>query len=283
MRLRNINFEKVWCGSGVLGFVGEGYWWTRLNGLSVQNKKLTFVTKTITFNPNVGNVKLKDNFRPKRIFPETLRINFYKKSVVNKFALANPGLEEIIKSGKLQKLTSPFFISFGSTSPLKIQRLDDFSKIKDRLSIEKFNAPYGIQINFSCPNLKNDNEVSIKEKSEVIDIFSDLNVPITIKLSPDTTLEEFLEFEKITALDGYVFSNTKKIKLGGLSGHPLKDNNLKQIRLLRKSGVVKPINAGGGVLSRKDAKEYFEAGAESVFIWSVMLLRPWRVKKILGL
>lgn len=280
MKLRDIEFTDVWCGSGVLGFVGEGYWWTKLSGLSVESKNLTFVTKTITYLPNAGNVALKENFRPKRIFPETLKINFSKKSVTNKFALANPGLETVLKTNKLQKLKKPFFISIGSTATSREERLKDFQSIKDRLLRERFSASYGVQINFSCPNLFGETKITIDEKISVIELFADTGVPITVKLSPDTMIEDFKMLEDIDCLDAYVFSNTVKTEKGGLSGWLLKKLNVERIRQLRSLGIKKPINAGGGILSKKDAQDYLNAGADSVFIWSVTLLRPWRVLNI---
>jgi imidazole glycerol phosphate synthase subunit HisF len=49
----------------------------------------------------------------------------------------------------------------------------------------------------------------------------------------------------------------------------------------RATGICKPINAGGGILSARDALTLLDAGADSVFIGSAAILRPWRVAGII--
>jgi hypothetical protein len=108
------------------------------SGLKVNDPKLTFVTKTITYKQNDGNVLLGKDFRPVKLFPETLSINFFGKSVINKFGFANPGLAAVLSTGVLQDLTRPFFISVSSVSTSRQGRIKDFQLIKDRLREEKF-------------------------------------------------------------------------------------------------------------------------------------------------
>ena len=70
-------------------------------------------------------------------------------------------------------------------------------------------------------------------------------------------------------------------KGGGLSGKILKYYVLKFIKELRRQGITKLIIGGGGILHPDDVNEYKEAGADSVFIGSVFMLRFWRVGSII--
>lgn len=282
MILRGVDFGKVWCGAGVLGFVGEGYWWNALYRKFLLNH-ITFVSKTITADPHAGNVRLNKKFRPASIFPETLRINFFTGLVTNRFGWANPGLEAVLQTRFLQGMRKPFVLSVGSISKTQQERIDDFEKIVTLLQQETFSTPYAIQLNISCPNLDEQEKLTIENTKEIIQTLSRLGVPIQIKLGPTELLSTFVELEKAPELDGYCLTNTLPSTQGGVSGKPLFQNNLTLIQELRKAGIQKPINAGGGILSKQDAQKYLDAGANSVFIWSITLLRPWRLLSILKL
>ena len=69
---------------------------------------------------------------------------------------------------------------------------------------------------------------------------------------------------------------------GGLSGKPLLPIVTDWIRGARVKGVVKPIVAGGGILSKADADRMLDAGADAVELGSVAFLRPWRVQGIIN-
>ena len=68
---------------------------------------------------------------------------------------------------------------------------------------------------------------------------------------------------------------------GGISGRPLRALVCEWILRLRYAGFTKPINGGGGILSPEDAEHYRQAGASSIFLGSVAVLRPWRVRGII--
>ena len=67
---------------------------------------------------------------------------------------------------------------------------------------------------------------------------------------------------------------------GGLSGVPLLPLLVNWIKRARQVGLKKPLNAGGGILSKGNGDKVIDAGAESLFIGSVAFLRPWRVRGI---
>lgn len=76
-------------------------------------------------------------------------------------------------------------------------------------------------------------------------------------------------------------SPLKHIGGGGLSGRFLFPLVEEFVVELRRLGFKKHINAGGGILSWRDARRLMHAGANSVFIGSVTMLRPWRVQSII--
>ena len=68
---------------------------------------------------------------------------------------------------------------------------------------------------------------------------------------------------------------------GGLSGKPLLPLVHEWVCKARDAGMYKPINAGGGILHPDDVEYLRAAGASSVFVGSVVMLRPWRVRSII--
>jgi len=54
------------------------------------------------------------------------------------------------------------------------------------------------------------------------------------------------------------------------------------VREIRYIGFKKAINAGGGVFRPRDVNRLIDAGADSVALGTVAMLRPWRVKKIIA-
>ena len=69
---------------------------------------------------------------------------------------------------------------------------------------------------------------------------------------------------------------------GGLSGAPLLPLSVEWIARARKLGMKTPINGGGGILSFRDAQLVMDAGANSVFLGSIAMLRGWRVQKTIN-
>lgn len=66
---------------------------------------------------------------------------------------------------------------------------------------------------------------------------------------------------------------------GGLSGWPLLPLVAEWVKAARECGVDLPINAGGGILKPDDVDVLVKAGADSVFLGSIAILRGWRLKR----
>src|SRR5579859_3541099 len=130
--------------SGALGFDGRGYFWEqpfRWLGL-LDSRQFTIITKTLTFLPRRGNLRM---WCPWRC------VRFCKDGVVNCVGLTNPGYlwwlnkpyRYILKKGY------DVIVSIMPESPLEA---------KEMVSALNYCKIVGIEIN-SCPNVDHDNSV----------------------------------------------------------------------------------------------------------------------------
>ena len=160
MKLREIDFGNVLGASGVQGFFGEGYWFHKawsLFGL-LDFKSITFVAKTATLLPHKGNMSLTRSYTPKNPFPGCVKIKLRRGVMLNSIGLSNPGLGALLDTGKWQERTKPFFLSIMSLADTSQKRLEEFSIMVEMIGLckDSFSAPFGLQINLSCPNNRHD-------------------------------------------------------------------------------------------------------------------------------
>jgi len=220
--------------------------------------------------------------------------------------LPNPGLRALLAQGLWQERKEPFMISIASVADTKKKRLEEIRIMIDLLVMfkETFATSFGLQINLSCPNTGHDPKELIKESAEQLDIAGRLGVPLMPKYSiASAPIEAMLELEHHPYCDAICVSNTlsfgsegidwqkvwgtktsplAKFGGGGYSGKKLGPLVREYISRLRDAGFKKPINGGGGILCQNDVTLYRDAGASSVFLGSVAMLRPWRVKGIIA-
>lgn len=307
MKLRGIDFGRVLDASGVRGFFGEGYahhgFWKRF-GLRFDGA--TFVAKTTTLAPRAGNMPLDDQLRPKELLPRCVKVKPFSGVALNAVGLSGPGAEALFRDGRWQKRTSPFFLSFMSVEKDRIGRLRELIVFADMLAthLPSFSAPVGLQLNFSCPNAGLDPADLIAEAEKSLLAMSGLGIPLMPKFNALMPPEAAAEVAKSEACAAVCVSNSipwgtlpdrvdwqklfgKNSPLaefggGGLSGKPLLPIVEDWVTRARGAGLRKPINAGGGILSADDAQRLLDAGAESVFIGSAAILRPWRVAGIIA-
>jgi dihydroorotate dehydrogenase len=314
MKLRNIEYGNILGGSSVQGFWGDEseYLHHRLPNIPLlKNIKpdftgMTFVTKTTTLHARDGNMPLNDTQQPKELLPKCIHIEYAKSAVLNAVGLSGPGISPLLSDGRWQKRKEPFFISFMSVAPSKAERLAEIRGFARKIicASYSFQAPTGLQINFSCPNTNIDPTELIGEVSEALDILCELNIPLMIKFSvAQVSAIIGTELAQHGACDAVCISNTipwanlpdevkldtfgtttsplKKFGGGGYSGPYILPLVEQWIKDARNAGMTKPINAGGGIQSTHDVRRLYDAGAASVFIASVAMLRPWRVQKII--
>lgn len=307
MKLRGIDFGNVLGASGVQGFFGEGYWFHKAYGLSGLNfADMTFVTKTATLLSRKGNMSLTRHYTPRNPFPGCVKARLLRGVMLNSVGLSNPGLGALLGTGTWQKRTKPFMISVMSLADTPKKRLEELRLIVETIGFVKddFSAPFGLQINLSCPNTRHDPHELIGESAKVLEIAGTLGVPIMPKYSiASAPIEAVLQLNDIPNCDAICVSNTlpfgwqgvdwqsvwgsktsplAKLGGGGLSGKTLRPLVCEWIACLRDAGFTKPINGGGGILCPMDVYLYYKAGASSVFLGSVAVLRPWRVKAIIN-
>jgi dihydroorotate dehydrogenase len=305
MKLRGIEFENVLGASGVEGFFGEGYWYHKpFKKIGLDFSNMTFVAKTVTLDSWAGNMPLKEDYTPEEFIPSCVKARPFQGLLLNAVDLSNPGLARLLGLGRWQARQKPFWLSVMSAASTPAAREEELRRMVDLLIAYKdeFAAPFGLQINLSCPNTGRDPRVLIGESARVLDIASDLDVPLMPKFSiASAPIGAILELGRHPACDSVCFSNTlpynwqgygqkafgkEKSPLahmggGGLSGALLKPLVCEYIFRLRDRGFTRPINGGGGILCKGDVDDYRKAGASSIFLGSVASLRPWRVKGII--
>ena len=304
MKLRGIDFGHVLDASGVRGWFGEGHSfhpWLRLFGLSFEGS--TFVAKTTTLDVRRGHADLRhDDLMTTRIFPQkAVALNWWRGAALNALGLPGPGLKTLLGTGRWQRLTSPFFLSFMA---VKESPQDSLSEVRTFVQMLKnelpnFGAPVGLQVNFSCPNVHPREHIA--NFSGHLDEYRALGVPVMVKLSATQSVESAMLIAEHPACDAICVSNSiawgafedridwrglfgnesplKEFGGGGLSGAPLLPIVTEWVRKARSLGLNKPINAGGGILKPSDVNVLLDAGASSVFVGSIAFLRPLRVQR----
>ena len=308
MKLQGIDFGNVLGASGVQGFFGEGYWFHKAyKVLGMDLSAMTFVSKTATAHPKKGNMPLTKHYTPRQLVPRCIRVRMGRGAILNAVGLSNPGLCALLEVGEWQRRTKPFFISLTSVANTRQARCREFQCMMEQLrSVRHFSAPFGVQINLSCPNIESINfEDMIQESEEVLTIMGELGVPVMAKYGIATVwIDALVRLEDHPACDAICVSNTipfgwPRINWekvwgsetspleryeyggGGLSGAPLSRIVPRWISRLRKAGFTKPINGGGGILHPSDVDRYHRYGASSIFLGSVVILRPWRIRAII--
>ncbi|MFH1088419.1 MAG: hypothetical protein V1719_01090 [Patescibacteria group bacterium] len=314
MILKGIDFGNVIAASGALNFFGDGYWfheWLRRFRL-LDHSGITFVAKTSTLYPREGNMPLWPGTTiPKELKPACIIVNPLKGIVLNAVGLSGPGILALLQTGRWQKQTDPFFISFMSVDPDPKLHAFEFEQCINLLGpyLKDFQASIGLKINFSCPNvgmeLQSGDE--LREKvCEFLTIGSQLGIPLIPKFNamlPPKTALAIAEHDACSAICvsnaipfgalpeqidwkylfgsgpsplAYIDSNG-----GALSGKPLFPIVVNWVRTAQSLGISKPVIAGGGILSVRDADTMIKSGAAAISLGSVFILRPWQVQSII--
>lgn len=310
-KLRGIDFGPVWAASGAMGFFGKEaeYWphWLLIRLGLLGRQGLTLVAKTVTLNPRKGNMRLSPKqYRMMELMPKSIKAQFRHGNMLNAVGLSNPGLEALLATGEWQQRRDPFMVSvmcMGATPEERAEEMADIARLLER-DLVTSQAPFGVQVNLSCPNTEHDPKaMTIEEVKHLLGILSVLDVPLIPKFSlASSTVENIVKLEDDPNCDGICVSNTipfgwegidwqkvwgsqtsplAKFGGGGLSGVHLAPLVCEFIRESRAAGFTKHINGGGGIMNQLDVDRFHEAGADSFFVGSAVTLRPWEVKGII--
>lgn len=306
-----LDLGPIWCGSGTLNFFGGGWWYHRylekiFSGFAWSG--ITFVSKTTTLHRRDGNMPLTDDLEPREVFPRCISIHPLKGVAMNSVALSGPGAHYLLEYGAWETRTEPFVISFmavGSTRAARVEELRQFLLLLAEY-LPRFRTRIVLQINFSCPNVEHGQGEADEVVAEIIDsldVVHSFGLTAMPKLNVLFPPDRVSEFSAHPACYGVCVSNTipyRKLDRhinwqrlfgdqspirrrgldadGGLSGKKLLPLSCAWVSQLREEGDDTYVNGGGGILGPDGVDRMFNAGANSVFISSIAMLRPWLVQ-----
>lgn len=308
MLLDNVAYGHVFCTSGARNIDGSGWWYDPLiPGKSWEGS--TFVSRTITLDPNQGHMPLiKGGLRTREFFPRCIKAYWRIPAALNAVGLSNPGLKAVLEKGFLQRLTERFGLSFMAIEPSLESRYDELEHFVDLLEprLHEFRAPFFVQLNLSCKNIRSVERGELLEEAVVsCQIVGKLNRPVQVKVNALADAKQLALLEKHPACSSLVTSNTihwndlaqigidveqvfgtrtsplEKFGGGSLSGPLLHPAVVEHIRQLRAAGFTKPILAEGGNFTAQHVDEVMRAGADAVGLGTVAMLRPWRLKGLI--
>lgn len=262
LRLKN----PVLVSSGTFGYAEEFSDFIDLRELGA------IVTKTITLNPRPGNPPARTCETP--------------AGMLNSIGLENPGLEVFIREKLpfLKKIGTPLIMSIASETGIEelitiTKRVDEIKEIQ------------AIELNISCPNIKNPRLISQDPKStyEVVRMVRKVTQKtLIVKLSPNVTdiTEIALAAERagagaaslINTLNGMsVDIETRRPKIaaitGGLSGPAIRPVAIRMVwEVYQKIRI--PILGMGGIIDTSSALEFFIAGAAAISVGTANFINP---------
>lgn len=248
-------------------------------GYGEEFKKLTnckklgaIVTKTITIKPRTGNKQ--------RRLVETA------SGIINSIGLQNEGIDSFLKN----KL--PLFKSLGVPVIASIagNQLEDYVKLAEIL--DKINEISGIELNLSCPNVKEKKDLISQDKDATFALVSRVrkvySKTLIAKLSPNVTdIVVIAKAAELAGADSISLVNTflamavniknKRPMLGnitgGLSGPAIKPIALRMV--WQAANEVKiPVIGIGGIMNCDDALEFIIAGAAAIQVGTANFVNP---------
>jgi dihydroorotate dehydrogenase (NAD+) catalytic subunit len=260
------------CASGALAFNGDGYYWEQparwLGWLKPQ--EFTIITKTLTFVETKGNLRWWCPWRCVRLIPG---------GAVNSVGLTNPGYLWWINNC-YQHIIKRKYNVIVSTYPKSAEEAHQIST-----DLQKCSGIVGIQVNLSCPNIKQTHKLVrsvddiISDNLKIIDtVIASAKQPVSVKLAyQDHYLEmcQALETRDIAFIElintvpyGIVFpgklSPLAKYGLeGGVSGKPIIPFAREALTKAISAGIKTPIASGGGINSPEEVYARHVMGAKA--------------------
>ncbi len=221
------------------------------------------------------------------------RITEVNGGMINAIGLENIGIKKFIKEylPELQRYNTIIIVNIFASST------DEFLKIIDL--INKENKIEAIEINISCPNVKEGGILFGTKPSITYNLISEIkkntNKTIITKLTPnDCNIVEIAKAAEDAGSDAVSLINTiqalaidikrKKSKIGfgfgGLSGPCIKPIALRMIYQVSKTVKI-PIIGIGGIKSLEDVIEFFLAGADAIQIGTYNFIDPLICSKLI--
>jgi dihydroorotate dehydrogenase (NAD+) catalytic subunit len=270
IKMRN----PVMTASGTFGYGAEFADYLELESIGAM------ITKGLSLKPKAGNA--------------TPRIVETPGGMLNAIGLQNVGVDAFIekKLPFLKNVATPVIANlYGNT-------LEEYGEVASRL--DAVDAVAGIEVNISCPNVKQGGIVFGTEPSaaqEVVRLVKrNTSKPVIVKLSPNVTDVVLMAkacadagadaLSLINTLTGMAIDLERRRPVlanvtGGLSGPAIKPVALRMVWQVARS-VKLPIIGIGGIMNGRDALEFMLAGATAVQVGTASFLDPSAAQKIAG-
>ncbi len=306
--LRGIDFGSVFCAPGARGFYGEGYPWHRAaHRLGMTWSGTTFVAKTTTLNPREGNMPLNPDLSPTERVPKCIVVKPLSGHVLNAVGLSGPGAKSLFETNVWAGPGAPFMLSFmsvGADAQDRLADLQHFIKLFQKHQ-RWITRPVGLQLNFACPNTDHPPAELYAEIDSWLNLAAELGIPLIPNFNPVVPVDVLRATAHNQHCDALWIGNTipwgdpninwqrifgstesplRKRGIpadGGLSGPACLPVTIDKIRLARRTGITKPIVAGNGIQTTRNARDVIDAGADGIAIGIVGMMRPWRMRRII--
>lgn len=241
----------------------------------------------------LGAVIMKAATGEKRYGNDTPRVAETASGMLNAIGLQNPGVHSIIEK------EVPFLEQYDTSIIANVagSTVEEYVYVAE--SFNKTNAVHALELNISCPNVKEGGiqfGTNVEMAKKIISLVKEVsNKPIYVKLSPNVTnIVEMAQGVEAAGADGITMINTltgMRIDLntrrpilanqtGGLSGSAIKPVAIRMIYEV-KQHVNIPIIGMGGITSAEDVVEFLLAGAQAVAIGTANFQNPFICKEII--
>ena len=258
--------NPVMTASGTFGYAREFERMVDLNRLGA------IIVKGLSLEPSPGN-------KPPRIAETAC-------GMLNAIGLENVGIQAFVadKLSFLESLSTPVFINiYGKSVP-------EYAELAGR--INDLEGISGMEVNISCPNVKAGGlafGVDPAVTAGVVEAVRGRTSKIVIvKLSPNVTdITEIAKSAESAGADALSLINTitgmaidvdnRRSKLanitGGLSGPAIKPVAVRMVWQVAQA-VKLPVIGIGGIMTARDALEFFIAGASAIEIGTANFVNP---------
>lgn len=230
------------------------------------------VVKGVTIEERQGN-------KPPRIW-ET------PAGMLNSIGLQNKGVGHFIEEDLpfLGQYDVPVIVNVAGSS------VDDYSAVCERL--EQAQGVAGLELNISCPNVKSGGLEFGRDAEAAAELVKRVRAntakPLIVKLSPNVAdIAEIAKAVEAAGADGLSLINTVlgmaidpetwhprlANVVGGLSGPAIRPIAVRMVWEAARAVKI-PVVGMGGILTARDAVEFFLAGAHAVAVGTANFLNP---------